>query len=117
MDPWSLVHECDINDINNMQTIRNSKRAERHIHNGDVSNDEVIMCNEDYNHWVDPSSLHPSPRAPAATPEGSPVNLPKSIPVTPCKYTFTDKDASKNLQAPMQNMIPNTLLEMFRVGA
>jgi len=27
-----------------------------------------------------------------------------------------DKDAHKNVQAPMQNMIPDALLEMFRAG-
>ena len=96
-----------------MRTIRNLKQTERRIHKGDVSDDEVIMCNEDYNHRVDPYSLCPSPRAPAATLDVSPVNLLKSIPATPCKYAFTGKDASKNLQAPMQNTIPDALLEMF----
>jgi len=35
----------------------------------------------------------------------------------PKKFAFTDEDACKNVQAPMQNTIPDVLLEMFRAGA
>jgi len=47
------------------------------------------------------------------TPVVLPVDTSKSLLVTPCKYAFTDEDASKNVQAPMQNTIPDALLEMF----
>ena len=33
------------------------------------------------------------------------------------KYAFTDKDAHKNQQEPMQNTIPDRLLDMFCAGA
>ena len=33
------------------------------------------------------------------------------------KYVFTDEDAHKNQQEPMQNTIPDGLLDMFRAGA
>ena len=70
LDPGSLVCEHDINDNNKLQTIRILKWAQRCLHNGDVSNYEVIMCYKDYIYQVDTSSLHPSLRAPAATPDG-----------------------------------------------
>jgi len=45
------------------------------------------------------------------------VDLTTMVPLTPRKYAFMDEDAGKNVQAPMQNTIPNALLEMFSVGA
>ena|SRR5882724_6099890 len=84
---------------------------------GNTSKDEPILCKEDYITMVTGTWQQYNLQPPDLRPIKSPVNLTKSLSLTPHKYAFTDEAASKNVQEPMQNTIPNALLSMFQAGA
>jgi len=121
MPDMLVVHEHALDDINNMYTIRNEHRAEKWEYDENVSSDESIMGMDDYLAMtMEPgiaASLGQGISLHAVTPLPPDVDPMMSVPLTPNKYAFTDKDTRKNVQAPMQNTIPDALLEIFWVGA
>src|SRR5882724_5591917 len=119
----SVVRERALDDINNMRTMRNERRAEKREYDENVSGDKSIMGMDDYLAMTTVPGMTASPgqglplRA-VMPPHPSPtINTTMPVPSNPKKIAFTDEDTCKNVQAPMQNTIPNALLEMFRVGA
>src|SRR5882724_10525474 len=117
----AVVCECALDDINNRCSVRNEQRAEKRQYEEIVSDDETIMGMDDY------LAMTVAPRRTASPGQDIPpqvvtpvlqlVDLMTAVPLTPRKYAFTDEDAAKNVQAPMQNTVPDALLEMFGVGA
>jgi len=83
--------------------------VEKRVTDGNMSGDKPILCREDYITMVTGTQQQYDLQSPDQRPIESPVNLTKSISLTPHKYAFTDEDASKNVQ----ELIPNALLNMF----
>jgi len=99
-----------------MHTLRNEHRAEKWEYE-DVSDDESMMGMNNYIAMNVGPGTAASPRqglplhAVPLTPQ--PVNTSILVPSAPKNYDFTNEDTWKNIQAPMQNTILDTLLEMF----
>jgi len=117
----AVVCECTLDDINNRRSVRNEQRAEKRQYEEIVSDDKTIMGMDDYLAMTVAPGRTASPGQgippQVVTPVPQLVDLTTAVPLTPRKYAFTDEDAAKNVQAPMQNTIPDALLDIFGVGA
>ena len=109
-DMLLVVREFALDDINNICTIRNEKRAEKWRFEENVSVDETIMDMEDYMAMAEGSRRTTGLRQ--DLPSLVVMTVPPTttwVPLTPQKYVFTDEDACKNVQAPY------ILMSMFLV--